>query len=528
MPLRAYHLTFAILLFLVPTSVAVIDIAVCQQRISAALLQDSSLADNTTIFYQTPATAQNGSLTLLGCELYCAPGQPRLKADCGNRLFQWFLPTLFLIVSIATPPIGWWYQVWTSVRPVADPFDAILSVSHRLSVAERCRCDAATLANELALKEDASGEGGESVQERDKDTQRLADHRLQISIALLLYTLPIIVPHLGPKHIISTLISSSRLSNAQLTSLIRHTAGSLAEDRTRAAAGAWFTTVSCIVGFVLATVPHLGGSNPSGAMVAASLVLAPLTRDVLLGHAVGEVGSHYRVRKVLGSLLVRCQCTGEVLQQLREALSPEKEMDTLALDAGTSWYQPRRVLAEEQKGRTWSHRAAVALLLANTLTSLAAPPSYLNDRHLLILGILGGWILSALMTQLLTRRDKRNHERLSFIVAKDMLLAVAIPVLFSMTTCGWLSTCKLWGNYYGYGAAHARVPLDNAAAFVWNNDVLYPALVCACLGLNLLTYLVLRWLVYRTAFLVLVWSEGAIGEALRSGEGTMGLESFRT
>jgi hypothetical protein len=208
-------------------------------------------------------------------------------------------------------------------------------------------------------------------------------------------------------------------------------------------------------------------------------------------------------------------------------------MDTVVLVAGTSWYQPLRAMAEEREGRTWTHRTSVALLLADTLTSLAAaagalaaPPSYLNDRHLLIFGILGGWILSALMTRLLvwSNTNRRNLERLGFIVAKDMLLAVAIPVLFSMTTCGWLSSCKLWANYYGYGAARARVPLDNTAAFEWNNRVLYPALVGTCLGLNLLTYLVLRWLVYRSAFHVLVWSRSAIGEALCSGKGTTGLD----
>ncbi|KAJ7824561.1 hypothetical protein B0H13DRAFT_1919085 [Mycena leptocephala] len=337
-----------------------------------------SLADNTTIFYQTPASAQNGSLTLFGCEVYCVPGQPRLKSDCGNRLFQWFLPGLFLIVSIATPPIGWWYQVWTSVRPVADPFDAILS----------------------------------------------------ISIALLLYTIPIIAPHLGPKSILSAVLSSSCLKKPAHLPNPPH-CGRLAEDRTRGVAGAWFTSLSCIAGFVLATVPPLGGSNPSGAMVAASLVLAPLTRDVLLGHSVGEVGSNHCVREVLASFLA----DREVLEQLHEALTHgEKEMDTVA------WLRARRGINRygrwQRSGRAGPGRIA---LWSNT--------------------------------------NRRNLERLGFIVAKDMLLAVAIPVLFSMTTCGWLSSCKLWANYYGYGAARARVPLDNTAAFEWNNRVLYPALV---------------------------------------------------
>ncbi|KAJ7820462.1 hypothetical protein B0H14DRAFT_3735661 [Mycena olivaceomarginata] len=236
MPLHAHHLTFAILLFLVPPSLAVIDITTCQQAIATALLQDPSLTDNTTIFYQTPTSAQNGSLTLFGCEVYCVPGQPRLKSDCGNRLFQWFLPGLLLIVSIATPPVEWWYQVWTSVRPVADPFDAILSVSHRLSVAERCHRDA----NELV---DAWREEGESGPKWDTQRIEQSNPRLQISIALLLYTLPIIAPHLGPKRILSAVLSSSLLNKTQLTSLIHRTAGRLAEDRTRGVAGAWFISL---------------------------------------------------------------------------------------------------------------------------------------------------------------------------------------------------------------------------------------------------------------------------------------------
>ncbi len=96
----------------------------------------------------------------------------------------------------------------------------------------------------------------------------------------------------------------------------------------------------------------------------------------------------------------------------------------------------------------------------------------------------------------------RNLERLGLIiVVKDLFLAVTISVLFSATTCGWLSTCRLWSNYYGHGGP--RIPLDNSAAFARNDSVLYPALVCTCMILNVLTYVVLRWLVFRKALEVI-------------------------
>ncbi|KAJ6588141.1 hypothetical protein B0H19DRAFT_1098138 [Mycena capillaripes] len=525
------------LLSLPTASRAIINIATCQNTIAAALIQDPTLAYNTTVFVDTPASAQSGSLTLTGCEMYCAPGEPRMNPDCGNRLIQWLLPALFLVVSIAAPPVGWTYQVWTSLRPLADPFDAILSVSHRLSLCERCYRDAGMLVEELRRREERK-----RIPDTEKTPQPLIEikdisvdmPRLQTSIALILYTFPTMVPHLSSKGTVFGFISSSTLPAPTLVSQIHHTAGRLAEDRARGVGQAWFTSASCIASLVLATVPALGGSSPSGAMVAAALLLSPLARDVLLGHAVGEAGSHYRTWAVLTDFVNACYSAdggGAKVKALRTALvraGSEDEMETLAFMAGTSWYQPRRTSPTEREGaRTWTHTAAVVLLLADTLASfaaaagaLAAPPSYLNARHLLMFGILGGWILSAWTTTFLTRSHSltttKSFVRLGRLVAaKDMLLALAIPVLFSATTCGWLSSCRLWSNYYGRGGR--RVPLDNSAAFAWNDGVLYPVLVCTSLGLNVCTYLVLRWVVYRKAFGVLVWSERAIWEALWEG-----------
>ncbi|KAF7328963.1 Carboxylic ester hydrolase [Mycena venus] len=536
MPCTVWLVTIPIILSLSTSTLAIINIAACKQTIAAALLQDPALAYNDTIFFETPASAQNGSLTINGCEMYCAPGQPRIDPDCGNRLFQWLLPALFLVVSVAAPPVGWYYQVWTCVRPIADPFDSVLSVSHRLSICERCHQDAGTLVGQLKERTakdrqvTKASESGESNNRRQSKFVAQDISQFQTSIALILYTFETVASHVNSRtSFLSAIISSSSLPTPTLVLLIHHTAGRLAEDRTRGLAQAWFTTASCIASLILATVPALGGSSPSGAMVAAALVLAPLARDVLLGHSIGEVGSHYRVCTVLAEFMEACQCADEdtKVKELGEALAlagSEKELEKLALTAGTSWYQPRRTLRDEQEGaRTWNRTLAVALLLADTLTSfaaaagaLAAPPSYLNDRHFLMFGILGAWILSAATTWVLMRYSLSNLQNLGcFVAAKDILLAVTIPVLFSATTCGWLSSCRLWSNYYGHG--FPRVPLDNSAAFAWNDGVLYPTLVGVCQGMNVLTYLVLRWLVYRKAFGVLVWSERAIGEALRAG-----------
>ncbi|KAJ6510496.1 hypothetical protein C8R45DRAFT_390452 [Mycena sanguinolenta] len=503
-------------------SLAIISIVACQKIMVGALLNDPALAYDNTVFWQTPANAENGSLTIFGCEKYCAPGQPRIEPDCGNRLFQWLLPALFMAVSIAPPPVGWYYQVWTNLRPIADPFDAVLSVSHLLSVCQRCHRDAGPLVRKLGRRRwNGVAEVGEDAKSGHAHLQRAQftaqdKYRLQNAIALILYASLSIAPDQGFEETVSSfsaLITSSLLSTPALVSHIHRTASRLGKERERGLAQAWFATISCVAGLILATVPALGGSSPSGAMVSAALVLAPLARDVLLSHAVGEFGSLHRVWEVLTDFVAGFHCTDDKAKELANVLAlagAEKKIEKLAFTAGTSWYQPRR--PEQKDIRTWRHAVTVALLLADTLASftaaagaLAGPPAYLNDRHFLIFGIVGAWVLSAMTTSLLMSSYNGNFEPLGFLVAsKDMVIATVVPVLFSATTCGWLSTCKLWSNYYGRDTP--RIPLDNTAAFAWNDNVLYPVLVCTCLGLNVLAYLVLRWVVHRKAFGVLAWS----------------------
>ncbi|KAK7028261.1 carboxylic ester hydrolase [Favolaschia claudopus] len=493
------------------SSQAILSIATCQATIASALLQDPTLAHNLSIFTEIPATATNGSLTIFGCQAYCAPHQPRMNADCGNRLFQWFLPALFLVFGVATPPTCWRWQVWTALRPIADPFDAILSVGHRLSVCDRCYWKAGNVADVILREGRSGGRHG-----------RREECRLRKSIALIFYTFPTVVPSVGLEKSLTSLsaiILSSPLPTPNLTPLIYDTAAKLAEDRTRGLAQAWFTVISCITGFVLATVPPLGGSSPSGSMVAAALVLAPLARDVLLGHAIGEVGSHHRAYVMLKEFVDGCQgADNGLMKEMDDAIvraDGEEATGKLVLTAGTSWYQPRRNLAEEQVHiRTWRRAVGMMLLLADTLTSvaaaagaLAAPPSYLNNRHFLLLGILGAWISSAGATSLLRRYhsvgpSSRIRRLGCLVVGKDLVLGAAVPLLFSATTCGWLSNCKLWSNYYNLRSS-PRIPLDNSIAFAWNDSILYPALVCSCLGMKIATYLLLRWWVFRQAFAVL-------------------------
>ncbi|KAF7361324.1 hypothetical protein MSAN_01165000 [Mycena sanguinolenta] len=430
-------------------SLAIISTVVCQQIMADALLQDPGLAYNDTVFWQTPANAENGSLTIFGCETYCAPGQPRMEPDCGNRLFQWLLPALFMAVSIAPPPVGWCYQVWTNLRPIADPFDAVLSVSHLLSVCQRCHRDAGTLLRKLEKRRwegvaevSKDGKSERAVPQRTRFIAHDKD-RLQNSIALILYASLSIAPDLGFEETVSSfsaLVTSSpsSFSTPALVSLVHRTASRLAEERARGLAQAWFATISCIASLILATVPALGGSSPSGAMVSAALVLAPLARDVLLSHAVGEFGSLHRVWEVLTDFVDGFHCTDGEAEQLGSALAfagAEKKMQKLAFTAGTSWYQPRR--PEQKDIRTWRHAMTVALLLADTLASfaaaagaLAAPPTYLNDRHFLMFGIVGAWMLSAITTSLLMRSYNGNFELLGFLVAsKDMIVATVVPVL---------------------------------------------------------------------------------------------------
>ncbi|KAK1755596.1 hypothetical protein QBC47DRAFT_413347 [Echria macrotheca] len=152
----------------------------------------------------------------------------------------------------------------------------------------------------------------------------------------------------------------------------------------------------------------------------------------------------------------------------------------------------------------------VLFAVACTAWAAAAPPTLFNTRHFVIIfGVLASWVVSRLSGSGLSwlfrndlqrhpsapRQASRERRRLAYVTlvtVKNVILGLVPPLLLITLTCGVFNYCYSWAPIIGLnrsGLVYGNVELDSAEDFDWNNNVLYPRLVGACLLVQLVGYL---------------------------------------
>lgn len=178
-----------------------------------------------------------------------------------------------------------------------------------------------------------------------------------------------------------------------------------------------------------------------------------------------------------------------------------------------------RLWVEKMKGIrgfvNWTKRHVILLIFLLAIGSaggaIGTSPTFFHERHIVPVMVFVAWVVSWGVT--CWGRDKQSARRL--LVVTHCIVSISVPVFLADMTCGWLGGCKTWTGYFRYGPKEARMPLNLDRVFEWNVKVVYPTLTAVCLGINLLAFVLLRYLTFRIAFGVIA------GKKVETGDGTV-------
>ena len=502
--LRVWHITaFSIsLLVTVAESLSIYD---C--NIEALKCAESSNSTCPRLDYFTSLTS-NTSLTLPGCQVLCESKLKVMTKDCGVRLFQWLLPGVFLIISMAMPAASVFIRAGAAIHAFVDPIDAKLSVAFRLNTLERCY-----LAADNVLE-------GQALDKREA----------VFALANVLDAILYLEPGWSLQELVDKAKAMEKKPATDDYNLLKQTSRQISANRSREILRPVCTVVLGIASIVVATAQAAAGNPPSGAMLAAALTFSYLFPGVLISNDIGEHGSPHILR---GFPLLK------EIMELKSGTESNNDTDLsnnaedIVLRSGTTTYQPRKqesgawtVGGSPPAFKKWATLVTLSInyvvCVVTGSLAVAAPPVNFSHRHIVILALAVAWISSYLYTFaatyfLVTLPNEKNHKALWRLVAlKDAMLIVSVPVFFSATTCGWLSSCRMWSGCILCRDEDVTVETEQKGNFDWNNNVLYPILVGVGLGFNVVVYIIVR-LVQRQAFSVVSWKPGVVSRyGLRS------------
>jgi hypothetical protein len=136
----------------------------------------------------------------------------------------------------------------------------------------------------------------------------------------------------------------------------------------------------------------------------------------------------------------------------------------------------------------------VAIAFGTAFAVLDTGPTYFTCRHILVITAFGFWLISALLTSLLSRIPFATEKHLWVIILiKDAFIGVPILVLVVLSSCGLWNTCYCWGGVLVHGEEGARISPKPTAAFDYNDNVVYPAMVGACLFFQACVFGIMLW-----------------------------------
>ncbi|KAM7195927.1 hypothetical protein V8F20_007292 [Naviculisporaceae sp. PSN 640] len=515
------HLAFVF--FIVPRTSKAFSHGWCKGRFEEKIAQNQTTINGKSIYFTTSTRGNDSDITYDACKAICGSHDNSIVNDWAVRLCSWVLPIIILTFTVQLPPLARRQKLWAVMRLMGDPIGSLLWITKELRFYDYCLAEGAKTTAQLEnpVLEDEHAKNGTLVVISTGEPGDQAQKDLARNFARIFHASSKSNPGRDPREIRELLGSAmSAFSNAEerkraleeIRKQVNEYGPAIAALKSRSTLRSLVAVGCFLFPVVIALVPAL--SPPaSGGMLPPILILSPLLLIVLLNGAIGEYSNLWSLSRVLRE--VQDKILACLPEQSREgvaaALSPtvrREDMDLLTYTQ-ISMTEPPRM--EIKKGRLSAlvkrHVLEGILLLIFPLgTALAGvaigtAPTFLNDRHFVLVAIFVAWMGSWGVTWLVKDRERRVLRLL--VVVTHFAVAFLVVALLAATTCGWLGGCKMWTGYYRYGPGEARMPLNLTEIFNYNGNRVYPALATVCLFLNLAAFICLRFWVLRDPFSVI-------------------------
>lgn len=441
---------------------------------------------------------QKPTLTRVGCEQICGK-RFGWYTDIGPRLSTWLIPVLLLTVNMEVAPLDKRrYQML--IHLLGDPIDSLWSLLTKLEAWSRCY-----------------------FLTRDRNLATLVGGFEDL-----------IGFYADPFEVFMDVIEASSLDGTLIGIHIARAAQRLADSRTDERLRTLLSTVLYIYQLVSAFVSTVGGGNtsPPGGRIGITMFMTWVIPSILLSNALGCFTSRRSCFDILDTFVrdinpviekdgrirdlePRTNLWKELqrtVPEMRRRGSVQNYFDSLCWSGGIYTYRPSKRLVF---AATSGNRSPLLLLILAVspimISSIIAsvilwhtPPIAINCRNLLVFSIVILIYISAFLTWAFSFRFQgAAHWYAVFI--KDVCLAVPFVILVFLAVAGRFNSCWCWSGVYSLGA-RARIPMNPAADFIHFDKTTYPILVSVCLGLLILSFIVMMMVGWR-GWNVMRWSE---------------------
>ncbi|KAL3452747.1 hypothetical protein BJX65DRAFT_302656 [Aspergillus insuetus] len=491
----------------------------CNAYVQTALT-DGTIPTNSSIFHRstdnTPfSQLENIILTLPGCKSTCGSGTS-FYDDVGPRLSTWLIPILLLIGNMHMARLG--NEKYAALLHfLGDPIDTMWSLLTTAEVWSRAH----SLAERTIPKAPGEQEAHYKARLIDVATLFAAIEELEGGSA-----------DRAPDHFhttFSSILASRKpsMSSDAFYHLVKETANELSDSRSAGLRRAGIAVFAYFYHVIAGFVDVIGGesSSPPGGRIGTSMFISWLIPAVLVSNALGGYASRRTALRIMERFVK--VVTGEGVEDQR-VFSADKRSSILSWGIGggsggggpgasrttttdfyasQQWsgsiycYRPRKILFRGGKRDTHAlilFILALLPLLMSTTTSVTliwvTPTIGFDCRSLMMVAIAILWLLSCGITFLTyTTRlaDGVYHYRLTLI--KDALIGVPVLAVIVLSSCGIFNSCFCWSAVFSRRGG-AYVVLDDRDERGFNARTWYPALVGACLGLQMAVFFGMMWM----------------------------------
>lgn len=206
-------------------------------------------------------------------------------------------------------------------------------------------------------------------------------------------------------------------------------------------------------------------------------------------------------------------CYGD--SSLEDRLKNDSYFNSLAWSGGIFLYRPQKHLFKgstcDNPPRHLGSLASLPVLVAFTVAFYIvwrSPPTGITCRHFAILATFLSWCISPVLTHLISQLHSLRHKtKWHATIIKDAFFALPILALIIGSSCGMFNSCYCFSGIFMFGSKGARIPLNTEPLYEFNYRTIYPAMVSACLGLQVFVIPACVWWIGRSGLGAMRWSE---------------------